>query len=394
MQGQRILLVSAGMGAGHDQCARALAHRFRDRGAQVRVVDLLALLPLRLGPALRGVYGGTLAHAPWLYSGIYRVFMADGRGGPAADGGRPPAGRARPARSRPLARLGARALAPVIRDFAPTTVVSTFHLAGQSVGELRRRSGGFASVVVITEMVAHRMWLSAEADLYCCLSERIAHRVRAMTGADAIAPGPVVDPRFLQGGDPAAHTRAAPPRETAPIRETQPPAAEGPVDTRDVALVSTGSWGVGDVLATARVLAGATGVRPVALCGRNERLRRRVSGLDGVTALGWRDDMPSLLAGAAVVIDNAGGSMCMEALAAGVPVVEHRPIPGHGVPVAHALEDHGLVTRADGPAGLARAVDLLRRPGPQRDAQVARGRALFREDPADAIARWLEPPRS
>ncbi|WP_182358345.1 hypothetical protein [Tomitella gaofuii] len=76
MQGQRILLVSAGMGAGHDQCARELARRFAERGAEVRVVDLLALLPLRLGPALRGFYGGMLAHAPWLYSVIYRVFMA------------------------------------------------------------------------------------------------------------------------------------------------------------------------------------------------------------------------------------------------------------------------------------------------------------------------------
>src|SRR5699024_10552664 len=119
-----------------------------------------------------------------------------------------------------------------------------------------------------------------------------------------------------------------------------------------VVLVSTGSWGVGDILATVRALAAAEGVRPVALCGRNARLRRAVAAVDGATALGWRDDMPDLIAGAAVVVDNAGGSMCMEALAAGVPVVEYRPVPGHGVPVARALEEHGLAIRADSAADL------------------------------------------
>ncbi|WP_248499663.1 MGDG synthase family glycosyltransferase [Tomitella gaofuii] len=365
MQGQRILLVSAGMGAGHDQCARELARRFAERGAEVRVVDLLALLPLRLGPALRGFYGGMLAHAPWLYSVIYRVFMADDGGA----GARPAA--ARPPRSRPLARLGARALAPVVRDFAPTAVVSTFHLAGQAVGELRRRGVTDApSIVVITEMVAHAMWLGGGADLYCCISEPIARRVRTATGADAIGPGPLVDPRFRR--DPDARRTALAAGDDATV------------------LVSTGSWGMGDILETVAALAAAPGVRPVALCGRNARLRRRVAAVPGATALGWRDDMPALLAGAAVVVDNAGGSMCMEALAAGVPVVEYRPIAGHGVPVARALVGHGLVTGVADAAALVRAVDVLRRPGPRRSVQVEHGSALFHADPAAEIARWLE----
>lgn len=364
MQGQRILLVSAGMGAGHDQCARELARRFTERGAEVRVVDLLALLPLRLGSALRGFYGGMLAHAPWLYSAIYRVFMADHRDASA--------GRRGVSRSRPMAMLGARALAPVVDDFAPTAVVSTFHLAGQAVGELRRCDGhDYPSVVVITEMVAHAMWLGGGADLYCCISEPIARQVHAATGADAIGPGPLIDPRFRRPSG----------REAA--------AAEP--NAQSAVLVSTGSWGIGDILETVAALAAVPGIRPVALCGRNARLHRRVAALPGATALGWRDDMPALLAGAAVVVDNAGGSMCMEALAAGVPVVEYRPIAGHGVPVARALVEHGLVTGADDAAALVRAVDALRRPGPRRSAQVERGAGLFRADPAAEIARWLEP---
>lgn len=402
MEGQRILLVSAGMGAGHDQSAAELARRFRARGAQARVVDLLALLPLGAGRALRWFYGALLQRAPWLYTVVYRMFMAESplpesppRLNPPRRALTNPRRGSRVGRARPLARLGAGALAPVVREFRPTAVVSTFHVAGQSVGELRRR-GGLAeaagpvpTIVVITEMVAHDLWLSADADLYCCLSGEIAEHVRAATGADAVGPGPLVDDRFLRAAADAD-------LDTAAIGTGR--------RTGSTVLVSTGSWGVGDILDTVTVLAGMPDTRPIALCGRNDALRHRVSAIAGATALGWRDDMPDLLAHADVVVDNAGGSMCMEAFAAGTPVVEYRPIPGHGGPVAQALSDAGLVTAAADAAALVRAVDALRKDGPMRDAQIQRGHALFDKDPADAIARWLadhrprgggpEPPRT
>ena len=47
-------------------------------------------------------------------------------------------------------------------------------------------------------------------------------------------------------------------------------------------------------------------------------------------ALGWRDDVPDLMAAADVLVHNAGGLSCTEALVAGLPVVTYRPIPGHG----------------------------------------------------------------
>src|SRR5699024_2028584 len=156
---------------------------------------------------------------------------------------------------RPLARLGARALTPVVRRFGPTAIVSTFHAGGQAVGEMRTRGllpAAVPTIVVITEMVAHSLWLSAGADLYCCLTDDMAADVRSATGADAIAPGPLVDPRFLAG--------------TSDEPNDSPATA--------VALVSAGAWGTGDVLDTATALSSVPGIRPVVLCGRNEALRR------------------------------------------------------------------------------------------------------------------------
>ena len=61
-------------------------------------------------------------------------------------------------------------------------------------------------------------------------------------------------------------------------------------------------------------------------------------------ALGWVDDMPSLLHAADVVVHNAGGLTSMEALASGVPLISYRCLPGHGVANAAALERLGLAT--------------------------------------------------
>ncbi|MEE3921714.1 hypothetical protein V2I01_36055 [Micromonospora sp. BRA006-A] len=42
--------------------------------------------------------------------------------------------------------------------------------------------------------------------------------------------------------------------------------------------------------------------------------------------------MPALMRAVDVMVENAGGLTCQEALAAGLPVVTYRPIAGHGAP--------------------------------------------------------------
>ena len=68
-----LLILSAGMGAGHDRVADELARRLSAIQVDCDVVDVLDLLPLRLGHGLRRWYAWTMRHAPWLYAGIYRI---------------------------------------------------------------------------------------------------------------------------------------------------------------------------------------------------------------------------------------------------------------------------------------------------------------------------------
>jgi UDP-N-acetylglucosamine:LPS N-acetylglucosamine transferase len=102
-----------------------------------------------------------------------------------------------------------------------------------------------------------------------------------------------------------------------------------------------GSWGVGDVPATARDVFAAEFV-PVVVCGRNAALRRRIAAEGTAIALSWVSAMPLLLRAADVVVHNAGGLSSMEAMASQVPVISYRCLPGHGVANAAVLAAAGV----------------------------------------------------
>jgi UDP-N-acetylglucosamine:LPS N-acetylglucosamine transferase len=297
--------------------------------------------------------------APWLYDWIFRTFFLDHR-------------RCSPS-VYPLDVIAARRLAPLVERYQPCAVISTFHLAGQVVGRMRLHGQlSMPSVVAITEPAAHRQWLHPGTDLFLCPYPWVAARARERTGIPAVAPGPLVDERFHRSVDPSRGRRIL------------------NLDGGECAvLISTGSWGVGQAFATAHGLAGRSGVRPVVLCGRNDELRRRIDELPGAQGLGWRDDLPELFAASAVLVDQSGGSTCAEAFAAGLPVVLYEPLPGHGRLGAEALASAGVASFAQDPQRLLADVRRLSRPGPDRNAQLARASAVFRQEPVEVLLRSL-----
>jgi UDP-N-acetylglucosamine:LPS N-acetylglucosamine transferase len=132
-------------------------------------------------------------------------------------------------------------------------------------------------------------------------------------------------------------------------------------DDARVVLVNGGSWGVGPVLAAASRLTDDADVVLV-LSGRSETLAARLRHVAGVRAVPWTDDVPGLLAAADVVVDNAGGTTCWEALAVGKPIVVYRPIAGHGRINAEALQREHLATSATTDDELHEAVRIATPP--------------------------------
>jgi UDP-N-acetylglucosamine:LPS N-acetylglucosamine transferase len=359
--GGRFMVLSAGMGAGHDAVAGEMARRLAASGHEVLVRDVLTLLPPGAGRALRASYRFSVRHAPGLYAGVHAVFLEPRNGA-----GRPPSRRGPLTDMAPLTALAEGRLGALVRDRRPDAVVSTFHLAGQITGRMRDRGTlAVPSAVFVTDFAVHRGWLHPGNDLYLCVTDTCAEAVRAATGRPAAAPGPVVPPEF---GRPAAQ---------------DPP---GWADGRPPVLICTGAWGVGSGLTrTAEVLA-RHGCLPVLLCGRDERLRRRAGAVPGAVALGWVDDLPELMAHARLLIDNAAGQTAVQALAAGVPVIGYRPIAGHGVKGVRAMAAEGVTAWAGSIGDLVARVRELVAPGAARGRQVARAAALFRGDAARLVA--------
>jgi hypothetical protein len=100
-------------------------------------------------------------------------------------------------------------------------------------------------------------------------------------------------------------------------------------------VVSGGGWGVGDIAGAVKEFVRTPEVTSiVCLAGRNEQLHERLSeefaGEPRVHVYGFTERMPELLAAADVLVHSTGGVTCLEARAAGTPVVSY------GLPVGHA----------------------------------------------------------
>jgi len=100
-------------------------------------------------------------------------------------------------------------------------------------------------------------------------------------------------------------------------------------------VVSGGGWGVGDISGAVSEFTRVGEVSSiVCLAGRNdqlaERLRSTFASEPRVHVYGFTDKMPELLAAADVLVHSTGGVTCLEARAAGTPVVSY------GLPVGHA----------------------------------------------------------
>lgn len=312
---QRIVVISASFGAGHDSAARELAREFSQAGYAATRHDLLDLFRHPFGRALRTTYERQIKLAPgswgWFFTQLTRHdwLMSGVRG------------------------ISYRAAVDGMRTVLgpdPVAVVSTHPLASQVLGRMRR-DGELAAPVFtfFTEMSVHPIWLADGVDLNLAVHEVAAAEARELGARRVEVIRPAVDPAFAQPAT-ADERQATRKRYGLPV--------DGPI-----ALVVSGSWGVGEVEATVSDIAGTGLATAVALCGCNETLQRRVAERGDGIALGWTGEMPDLVRAADVVVQNSSGITSLEAMSAGIPVVSYRTLPGHGTTNADAMHRAGLV---------------------------------------------------
>jgi processive 1,2-diacylglycerol beta-glucosyltransferase len=348
---RRVLILSADVGEGHAAAARALAEQVQasEGEVEVTVIDGLAAMGPLLRPVVEDGYRVQLRFVPWTYTLVYWMLE-----------------HILPVRMvarRLLCMLGARPLARAIAEHDPDVIVSTYPAVTVVLARLRRTGVVCCpTVATITDLTGLFFWAQPGIDMHLVMYGESMPSVERIAGRDSVRlVRPLISAEFLQ------------PRCPVDARRSLGLPEEG----RTV-VVSGGGWGVGDIAGAVREFTRVPEVTSiVCLAGRNEqlatKLRSAFASEPRVRIYGFTDKMPEILAAADVLVHSTGGVTCLEARAAGTPVVSY------GLPIGHAR----LNTRA------MAALDLLRLANDRNELRT-HVQASFAEDAAGVVTGQVD----
>ena len=341
--GERVLILSAGVGSGHNSAAAAvkLACEARPDIAEVRVVDVLQQSTVLYRDLLGKGYFVLVESAPWLVDWGY-------------DASDQPFRRRGPID--PWTRANAMPTVGEIRQFRPTAIICTHFLPAQLVASLLLRGVIDAkTAVVTTDYDFQGLWLTSA--FHALFVARDEGRVQ-LTALG------VPDDRVTATGIPVAATE-----QDAPVRDPSKP---------PMLLISAGASGGDYALAVVRqTMHLRTPVTVTVVCGRNAELKQRVEQLvasagDRYRVLGFTTEMPRLLREADLFVGKPGGLSASECMAAGLPMVLVNPIPGQEVRNGDYLMEQGAAVRCNTPLTIGWKIDqLLGEPGRLQRMQAA-----------------------
>ena len=365
---ERILIVSATMGEGHNAAGRALSEAATALWPDVVIewLDTLDVMGPGVGPLFRSIYEHNVDGTPWLYQLFYdslssRPWFAHGT-------------------KRFVGAWAGRLLGKRLQQIRPDLILSTYPLGSAALEWLRRhRSLPVPVAAWVCDFAPSPLWVYSDLDL----------NVVAHDSVEQVARAQVPGARVAAGGFPVEEAFA--PRPRGPARS-----ALGLPAQSFVALLSCGSLGFGDLARTAHALVDAgPQVITLVVTGHNDSLRQQLAAEDDregrLRVLGWTDDVPGLLTASDLVVTNAGGSTAMEALACGRAVIMHRPIAGHGRANASLMAAAGLADVTEDEEQLTSTIRRLH----QEPALVERREqqalaAAERQRLGDVLARLAE----
>lgn len=347
---RQVLIISADIGEGHDLPARAVAREFKDEDpdAQVSVVNGLPAMGPILTKTLRENSAFMFQYLPWLFDFQYWLFMYFA----------PTRWLAR----RLLTALGRRGLMRLICAHDPDLIVSTYPGVTAVLGELRRQGRlNVPCYSSITDLAGLQFWAHPGIDRHFITHPESAAEVEKIAGPGSVRwAKPPTAPAFL-----AARSRGD-------ARRSLGLPAQG-----TVIAVSGGGWGVGDLAgATRAALDGFEDATVLCLCGRNDKLRKKVTarfaGEPRLRVMGFTDRMGDVLAAADVLVHSSAGLTVLEAIIRGCPVVSYGFGVGHVRASNAALERFKLAQVAHKARDIEPAISRALEQRPEPDSSFAR----------------------
>lgn len=344
---QRILVLSASVGAGHVRAAEAVTLALRELApdASVENHDVLNFTNATFRTLYGRFYLDLVNRAPHVWGYFYDLMD------------RPPSPEQKADRFRIMVeKLNLRKLLKVLREDHWDIVVSTHYLPAGLIASLRQKDEiRLPQFTVSTDFETHRLWVNQPCERYFTATEEGAVNLQhwGVPAGDIAVSGIPIHPVFGRR------------KNRAECLKNQ-----GLGGDRPVVLQMAGGFGVGPVESIFQnLLAVEQPLELVVVAGRNEELLLRlqqipVSERHRAKVLGYTADMDELMTAADVVISKPGGLTTSEALACGTAMIVVNPIPGQESRNSDFLLENGAAVKINNLSTLTYKLGrLLSEPG-------------------------------
>ena len=263
----------------------------------------------------------------------------------------------------------------------PDVVVCTHAFPCGVMAEYKREYSDAPPVMgIVTDFVVHPFWIHRNIDAYAVATAamRQALVTRGVPVENVMVTGIPIDQRFSTVESKASARRAI------------------GVDTRTTTLLLMGGGlGIGPLeKALDRIDRLAHDVQTVVIVGKNPRLEQRLEDAartmrKRVTVAGFVPNVYEYMRAADVLVSKPGGLTSSEALAAGLPMVMLKPLPGQEERNARYLQESGVGVRVQTSRDLTGVLDdLLSRPD-VLERMSSSARRLAKPNAANAVAQIL-----
>ena len=336
--GERVLILAAGIGSGHNIAAGVLESTFRAAEGvdAVQKLDILEATNEVYRTLYDDGYFALVEAAPWLVGWGY-------------DANDPPFKLAKWIAM--WDRINTTSTARAIKAFRPTIAVCTHFLPTRMVSLMLTRGVLEAKLAVVTtDYDFQGLWLTSPFNRFFVAREE--------TKAYMAAIGVPTD-RITVSGIPVQLGLAEAVDREAVLRryELRP---DWPI-----LLISAGAAG-GAYTQTIvqQTMRMTSDFQAVVVCGRNDQLKSQIEGLtafqrDRYRVLGYTTDMADLMRTATLFIGKPGGLSSSECMAAGLPMVLIHPIPGQEVRNSDFLLEEGAAVRCNYQTTVGYKIDRL-----------------------------------
>jgi len=343
---RKVLLLSVSAGAGHIRAAQALEKAFNEAGnatGELREVQHLDILDFT-NKVFRHLYSkayidlvNNIPEVPgWFYDKLDTPWKNERR-------------------RLALDKLNTRPLVKVLRQYQPDMIVCTHFLPAEIVSWLKAKERlSSRQAIIVTDFDVHAMWLCHHYEQYFVAIDEARAYLEAVGIPDEkiTVSGIPIDPVFAQKK--GKHEMRL---------------KHGLAPNRATILLSAGGFGVGSMDALiASLLHLQHSAQIIAICGRNEELKKRLSKLAAsinpdarviVKPVGYTKEMDELMAASDLVLGKPGGLTTSEALAKGLVFVIVNPIPGQEERNSDHLLEGAAAIRCNNLPTLAYKLDRL-----------------------------------